>query len=412
MAQIPSTQPVLASAWQSDALDTGTIHDELNRLWAQLGGPRHGGDAPGEMVAEPHFGGGGLMRANTLNLIAVANDMREVNLIQETIAGLHDFLPSRTIILSTHDGYDPAGDVTGPRYDVRVELKEQIREKDKDQEEANLRFEVITIGADRRETGHLASLVMPLLAADLPDFLWWPGGDFASNSLFEDLLPVVDRLIVDTAHLGREIQSIASIRSVIAEESSAPIVGDFTWLRLEPWRQLIAQFFDSPDVQRSLSTIDQVTIHYAETRDDGSSGLAAALLTAGWLGSRLEWEAIDPLDRQKRGGLWAPLRTIGDDRGRDIELHLVPDTSPHARFSLRRVKIVATGDDPGVFMVERTDTDDIITTSETSENPAVSRMVYSQRPDSGDMIGQELQRFGSDEFYEDAVRWAVKLIPE
>jgi glucose-6-phosphate dehydrogenase assembly protein OpcA len=408
MAQTPATKPVLASAWQSDALDTGTIHDELNRLWAQLGGPRHGGDAPGEMVAEQHFGGGGLMRANTLNLIAVANDMREVSLIQETIAGLHDFLPSRTIILITHDGYDPEGEVTGPRYDVRVELKEQIGVD----EEANLRFEVITIGADRREIGHLASLVTPLLAADLPDFLWWPGGDFARSSLFDDLLPVVDRLIVDTAHLGREIQALASLRGIIAEESGSPIVGDFTWLRLEPWRQLIAQFFDPPDVQKSLQTIDQVTINYAETRQDGSSGLAAALLTAGWFGSRLGWEAIDALERQKRGGFWAPLRSSEDGRSRDIELRLIPDISPHARFSLRRVTLVATGDAPGTFMVERTDGDDIITTSETPDNPAVSRMVYSQRPDSGDMIGQELQRFGPDEFYEEAVRWAVRLIPE
>lgn len=408
MAQTPAIKPVLASAWQSDALDTGTIHDELNRLWAQLGGPRHGGDAPGEMVAEQHFGGGGLMRANTLNLIAVANDMREVNLIQETIAGLHDFLPSRTIILITHDSYDPEGEVTGPRYDVRVELKEQIG----DDEEANLRFEVITIGADRREIGHLASLVMPLLAADLPDFLWWPGGDFTRSSLFDDLLPVVDRLIVDTAHLGREIQALAALRGIIAEESGSPIVGDFTWLRLEPWRHLLAQFFDPPDVQKSLQTIDQVTINYAETRQDGSSGLAAALLTAGWLGSRLGWQAIDPLERQKRGGFWAPLRTSEDGRSRDIELRLIPDTSPHARFSLRRVTLVATGDAPGTFMVERTDGDDIITTSETPDNPAVSRMVYSQRPQSGDMIGQELQRFGPDKVYEESVRWAVRIIPE
>lgn len=406
MAQIYSTKPVLASVWQSDTLDTGTIHDELNRLWSELGGPKHGGDAPGEMVAESHFGGGGLMRANTLNLIAVATDMREVSLIQETIAGLHDFLPSRTIILITHDGYDLAGDVTGPRYDVRVELKEQVTEKD----EANLRFEVITIGADRREIGHLASLVTPLLAADLPDFLWWPGGDFVGNQLFEDLLPVVDRLIIDTARLGRNTESIAAIRRILAEEKGAPIIGDFTWLRLEPWRQLIAQFFDPTDVQRSLETIDQVTIRYAEVRDDGSSGLAAALLMAGWLGSRLGWQVIDPMERQKRGGFWAPLRSTSGSRSRDIELHLIPDTSPHARFSLRSVQIVATGDAPGTFMVERTDSDDIVTRSETPENPAVSRMVYSQRPSSGDMVGQELQRFGADEFYEEAVRFAVGLI--
>lgn len=407
MAQIFSTKPVLASVWQSDMLDTGTIHDELNRLWSELGGPKHGGDAPGEMVAEPHFGGGGLMRANTLNLIAVATDMREVNLIQETIAGLADFLPSRTIILITHDGYDLAGEVTGPRYDVRVELKEQVTEAD----EANLRFEVITIGADRREIGHLASLVTPLLAADLPDFLWWPGGDFVGNQLFEDLLPVVDRLIIDTSHLGRTTDSIAAIRRILAEESGSPIVGDFTWLRLEPWRQLIAQFFDPPDVQKSLEAIDQVTIRYAESREDGSSGIAAALLMAGWLGSRLEWDVIDPLERQKRGGSWAPLRASKAERPRDIELRLIPDTSPYAKFSLRSVQIVATGEASGTFMVERTDSDDIVTTSETPENPEVSRMVYSQRPTSGDMIGQELQRFGNDEFYEEAVRFAVRLVP-
>jgi glucose-6-phosphate dehydrogenase assembly protein OpcA len=408
MAQTPSTKPVLASVWQSDALDTGTIHDELNRLWAELGGPKHGGDAPGEMVAEPHYGGGGLMRANTLNLIAVANDMREASLIQDTIAGLRDFLPSRTIILITHEGTDADGEVTGPRYDVRVELKEQVTYGD---EEANVRFEVITIGADRREVGHLASLVTPLLAADLPDFLWWPGGDFARHPLFQDLLPVVDRLIVDTAHLGREMQAFSAIRSILAEESGAPVVGDFTWLRLESWRQLIAQFFDPADVQESLACIDQVTIHYAETRADGSSGLAAAMLIAGWLGSRLDWTVIDPLERQKRGGYWAPLRSDGE-RSRDIELHLVTDTSLSARFSLRKVTIVATGDAPGAFMVERTDSDDIVTTSETPDHPAVSRMVYSQRPESMDMVGQELQRFGADEIYEDALRFAVRLIPE
>jgi glucose-6-phosphate dehydrogenase assembly protein OpcA len=407
MAQSFSTKPVLASVWQADTLDTGTIHDELNRLWTELGGPAHGGDAPGEMVAESHFGGGGLMRANTLNLIAVANDMREVGLIQETIANLHDFLPSRTIILITQSGYDLDDGSIGPRYDVRVELKEQVTDEDV----STLRFEVITIGADRRQIGHLASLVTPLLAADLPDFLWWPGGDFAGHPLFDDLTPVVDRLIVDTAHLGREIQSIAAIRGIIAEESEAPIVGDFTWLRLEPWRQLIAQFFDPDDVQASLQAIDQVTIRYAETRADGSSGLSAALLMTGWLGSCLGWEVIDPLERQKRGGFFAPLRAAASTRSRDIELRLIPDTSPHARLSLRSVQIVATGDAPGTFSVERTDSDDIVTMSETPDNPAVSRMVYSQRPDSQDMIGQELQRFGADTYYEEAMRFAVRLTP-
>lgn len=407
MASTFSTKAVHAAAWQTDILDTGTIHDELNRLWAELGGPRHGGDAPGEMVAEPHFGGGGLMRANTLNLIAVGSDMREVRLIQETISRLRDFLPSRTIILIQQEG--AAGDDAsyGARYDVRVELMEQVTDRD----EPHLRFEVITIGFDQREVDNLASMVTPLFAADLPDFLWWPGGDFAGSSLFDELLPVVDRLILDTAQLGNEVRTIAAVRRILADESSAPMIGDFTWLRLAPWRALIAQFFDPSDVQRSLHTIEQVTIHYAESRQDGSSGLAAALLTAGWLASRLEWQVLEPLQQQRRGGFWAPLRARDGERGREIELRLVPESSAHARLSLRRVRITAGGDAPGTFTVERTHSDDISTSSETPENPEVSRMVYSRRPDSNEMIGQELQRFGADTTYEDAVRFAVSLIP-
>ena len=79
--------PVLATSFQTDILDTGAIHDELNRLWVELGGPTHGGQATGEIGDEPHFGGG-LMRANTLNLLAVARNERDAGLITATRRGV------------------------------------------------------------------------------------------------------------------------------------------------------------------------------------------------------------------------------------------------------------------------------------------------------------------------------------
>ena len=97
MSQKTTSGPVLQTSWDTDALDTGAIHDELNRLWAAIGGPRHGGQAPGEMVADSHYGGGELMRANTLNLIAVADDEDIAQMITSTVSHLSDFLPSRTI---------------------------------------------------------------------------------------------------------------------------------------------------------------------------------------------------------------------------------------------------------------------------------------------------------------------------
>src|SRR5215217_1994198 len=93
------TRQGLATLWQTEVLDTGLIQDELNKLWNQLGGPPGGGQRPGEMIAEERFGGGMLMRANTLNLLAVADTQKDIRLIEETIRQLTDFQPSRTIIL-------------------------------------------------------------------------------------------------------------------------------------------------------------------------------------------------------------------------------------------------------------------------------------------------------------------------
>ncbi|MBA2278197.1 MAG: glucose-6-phosphate dehydrogenase assembly protein OpcA [Chloroflexia bacterium] len=405
MTTTTEARPAFATAWETDILDAGAIQDELNKLWATLGGPRHGGQAPGEMVAEERYGGGQFMRANTLNLLAVADTDKHIRLIEETVRNLTDLQPSRTIILITRPTSDTDSNET--HFDVRVELLESTTPKG----EPSVRFEVVTIRSDGQTSGNLPSLVTPLLVAELSDFLWWPSGTFPRHTLFHDLLGIVDRLIVDSAQLGRDASGIDTLRSLLDYDSGAHLLGDFTWHRLSPWRQLLAQFFDPPNVQPCLDTIEQVSIAYADVRRDGSSGFPAALLTVGWLASRLNWEVIEQLERRRSGGWWAPLRARTGDHGREIELRLTPDTSPHAVFSLRKVQIIAGGDAPGQFTIERTDSDDLITSSESPSMPPVSRMVYARRPTDQRMLGAELQRFGRDRIFEEALALAAKLIP-
>lgn len=398
--------PVVAMSFQTDVLDTGLINDKLGHLWADLGGPARGGNETNEMVTPPTSVAGGVMRASTLNLLAVARTEKDAARIGDAVARLRDFLPSRTIILLTHDHAEE--DVSASRFNVHLELKEQAGERGS----ASPRFETVTIDADTDDVESLSSLVSPLLIAELPDILWWPGGDFSRNPLFLDLQRIVDRVIVDSAQLGRDIAGVASLRDLIdTDDANATIVGDFTWLRLAPWRQLIAQFFDPPDIQESLSTIEEITISYADIRADGSSGFASALLAVGWLASRLGWEILDPLERRKTGGWSAPLRAQSRGRGREISLRLLPDKSPQAKFSLRKVQIVAGGDAPGTFVIERSDEDDLITSSETPMSPYVSRMVYARRPTDEQMLGEELQRFGRDPVFEEALSFATKLLP-
>lgn len=401
MAQNSTNAPVLQTSWDTDALDTGAIHDELNRLWAEIGGPRHGGDAPGERVAETHFGGGELMRANTLNLIAVADHEDIARMITSTVSQLSDFLPSRTIIFVTA----PDAQLSST-WHVEVCLNEGETKGG-----PPVHFETITITVDPKMSGYLASLVSPLLISELPTFLWWPTGDFVGNALFNDIVGIVDRLIVDSARLGNDARAVAQMRTLL-DDHDDPRLGDFTWIRLEPWRQLIAQFFDPKEVQPCLHSLAQVNIAYAEHRRDSGSGFAAALLIVGWLASRLDWQVIEPLERRRAGGWTVPLIRRGPDgKAQDIQVRLTPDPSPDARFSLRSVELIAIGEQDGVFRIMRTDKDDMITSSETSLAPYMSRMVYSRRKSTVEMLGDELRNFGSDPVFENAIRMATRLLP-
>lgn len=409
MAAETTLSPNLTTVLQTEILDTGRIHDELSRLWGMMGGLSQGGDSSGEIDGESHFGAGGLMRANTLNLLAVASNPDIAALIVESVSRLRDFLPARTIVLLRRDEPETDGSVDSSLFHVNLELREQQRRDGK----ARLHFETITISAARAEFLEMASLVSPLLVAELPDFLWWPGGDFGRHPLFEDLLKIMDRVIVDSVQLGQNTSGVTAIKDVIDQndEAAAPVVGDFTWLRLRPWRHLIAQFFDPPDVQKSLSTIEDVTISYADTQPGNSSGFVSALLMVGWLASRLGWEIVDPLERRKAGGWSAPLRARDNSgRRREISLRLLPDKNARPHFSLLEVQLAAGGDAPGTFRVQRTDDDNLTTFSETQMAPLVSRIVYAKRPSREEMLGEELQRFGKDHVFEESLRVATTLL--
>ena len=392
------SSPVLETVWDTETLDTGQIHDEVSRLWDQVG------DTPAATASAPEDDvvalGPATMRASTINLIAVAGSDEHVDFIRDTVGKLRDFVPSRTVVIQILEERD-----TPPSYNVTVELREPTSQRTR----AGIHFETITIRTDARQVGTLASLLRPLLMSELPTYLWWPRDVPHGRTLFSDLVDIVDRLTIDSSrliHAPGDVERIRSIRTTIASEL---ITGDFAWLRLSSWRQLLAQFFDPEHTQDCLTSISEVNIAYAAPRPDGASGLPAACLMAGWLSSRLGWTIVDPMETSKTGTSWTAMRATIGHRKRDIMLRMTPEPAPHALFSLRSVELIAVGEHPGSFRVERTDTDDLVTSSETPDMPHVSRMVYSKRPDSATMLASELQRLSSDRVYEEALESALKL---
>jgi glucose-6-phosphate dehydrogenase assembly protein OpcA len=398
-----SNKRIVHRKWDTDMVDTGKIHDELNAMWSE-DHPRRMVSGPyGEQLAASHGFGQGVMRANTLNLVAVAPSLDIAEMALSTVGQLKDFLPSRTIIVIT----DPT--LKRPKsWHVDLQINETVNRDDS----PGILFETITFWTDQSSAGVLSSIVEPLLISELPTFLWWPSGEFSNNAIFDDLGQIADRLVFDSARLGNDAHAVADYRSLI-DEHTDPIVGDFTWLRLAPWRQLTAQFFDPVETHKSLESIDSVSIAYAQDRKDHGSGFAAALLICGWLGSRLGWQVIEPLEPRKAGGwtaFMAPTERTG--RANEVQIRLTPDSTPGAKFSLRSVELITNHDTSGRFLIQRTDQDDLITSSETSYSPYVSRMVYSRRHSTVEMLGAELQRFGPDKVFEDAIRLATRLLPE
>lgn len=135
--------------------------------------------------------------------------------------------------------------------------------------------EQITLRASGDAWDGLHATVGRLLLSDLPVYLWWQGE--LGGHLFEEMLELADRLVIDSAALTpADLPTLARL--------SAPglALGDLNWRRLEPWLVYVAGCFDYPLMRPSLDGLRLVEV---EGGPDNQG-----LLLAGWLGSRLGWQ--------------------------------------------------------------------------------------------------------------------------
>ena len=401
-------RPLPGATWQAHVLDAAAITGELNRLWARFGGERrpepagygHGAGDDDQPVSVQ-------MRASTLNLTAVARSRGDAERIEDAVTRLSDLYPSRATILVA-DPEHPRGE--GGGLDVRVALLEQEGEKGR----PAVRFECVTVEVGAEDERYLASIASPLLVADLPDFLWWVSDSVGGSELFNGLIEVTDRLIVDSARFGDAATELRHLAALIGRGQGCPRLSDFAWARLAPWRQLIAQFFDPPATRAALDALDEVTISYAVAGPDRRSGLSAALLLAGWLCSRLGWQAPGELvpERDEPGAWRVTLRAGGRGHRREVLLALRPTTNHLAARCLGAVNLAARGAAAGTFGAERTDELGVTTVSQAPGMAPVRRMVYAAIPDDAALLADELRIFGRDATFEAALAFAADLAPD
>lgn len=156
-----------------------------------------------------------------------------------------------------------------------------------------------------RHLDALDRVVDPLVVPDLITVLWAPHGH---REAVEALLGLSQVALLDSVD-EPDVRDALEHACHLAREA---YVVDLAWLRSTPWRERIAATFDPPRLRPELQTISGLTIrHHPESA-------AAALLLAGWMGSRLGWTAQRLMPHEGRA--------VGTARGRrqTVQLALVP----------------------------------------------------------------------------------------
>ena len=175
----------------------------------------------------------------------------------ETLAGLAERHPSRAIIL-----------VPEPEAEDGLDAEVQLQCFTVEGASQQVCSEVLELRLRGSRSRAPASVVLPLLVADLPAFLRWRGRPPFDSMAWDGLVDVVDRLIVDST----EWPDVPEAYDELSQAFERTAVSDIAWARTHRWRgQLASLWPDLADVSRLRVTGTRAQAH----------------LLAGWLRSRL-----------------------------------------------------------------------------------------------------------------------------
>ncbi len=160
-------------------------------------------------------------------------------------------------------------------------------------------------------------------------------------------------------------------------------VRDLAWLRLGPWQDMIATFFDDPALLDELYSIRRLHI---------SSGSAAeALYLGGWLASRLGWRPSGRDAFTDKDGA-----TVRFERRRAGEL--------------RRVGSVCLDSDTSWYHGEVSSDPGVVRVWVEGEHAREARLVPLQAIDNASLLERAVLEAAADELFETALKTVGTLV--
>ena len=359
------------------------LEGELSALW------RSAAEGPGAEYA--------VMRACTMTLLIYVESDEAAYEVTNLVAEATRQNPCRAIIMML----EPEATASGLEAWVSAHCHLPVAG------EKQVCSEQVTIRARGEAVQGLASVVLPLTVSGLPILLWWRAGDFSPPPYFDDILRVTQHVIVDTARfspVGRHLQDLAAW---LHKFSGRIQLTDLNWSRITPWRELIAQCFDSPDRRPYLDRLTEVRIEYEQDSARLVTQRAQGLLLTGWLASRLGWEFLMSERREEAQPRAFYFKSAAGMVKVERNLKRV-DNACGVCFT---IELRAEGASPARFSFTRGQDGKVVKTlAEVPGSPPMGRSVRVEVLDEVEILNDELKLGVRDRLYEEALSEVARMI--
>lgn len=233
-------------------------------------------------------------RTSVLTLILVARSPESAATAAEAVRELGGRHPARSVSILI---VEPRDEADGTRIDAAVRLLGG------EAEGRALWSEDLEVRVSGPLADHLDSLIEPFTLPDLPVVVWFVDG---LPSMNDPLLGAADVVLVDARVFG-DVECFAILDELAGRR---PVV-DLSWVRLRPWRELLASLFNGAELAPFAAGI-------VSARVRGKPG--PRHLLGGWLRSRLD---LRPNAVHLEEAVHVSLQLTAEHRGRRGEFRVM-----------------------------------------------------------------------------------------
>lgn len=347
-------------------LDARVIETELAHLWRQ--------------AAETY--GGALARAASLTLllpIASAELGERVLPVLGQVAAAH---PCRVLLAVLSE--------SEPRAHVAAHYRPGGAGR------PAVYWEEVRLEGRRSALNRVLSAASALVLPNLPVQVWWAGATDLADELFQRIVEIGDRIVLDSSQFPSPLAALACYADYAEREHGNVDFADLTWRRLEPWRRLLAEFFDDPADRVFLNHIEMIRLTYDRSPERAPGAFAEPLLLLGWLASRLGWS----IAAERTSRHFEIEEIVFDDGGRWVRVNLERRGGSEPPVGgLRGVCLDAVHSGQHArYAIERRG-EQALTRAQRGDTQREAQVALPL-PDAAELLREELAMFGQDRIYE------------